>query len=216
MKKLIICLFVATLAITVSADLIITEAVDGTLSGGLPKALEICNTGSTSVDLSAYEIALYANGNSTVQTLTQLSGTIGSKSAYTLTASGSSDAYVSVWGGAPDAPSISAVNSNGDDVYALRLVSDHSVVDVCGVIGVDGSGQPWEYLDSWIKRSTTITTSADTFNSDNWTYGGANAMDGYDAAQIAAAVPGMGVYEQIPEPAVFGVIALALLFFRKK
>ena len=215
MKKFVVCLVAITFVFSVGADLIITETLDGTLSGGLPKALEISNTGALPVDLSAYEIAVYANGGTTPNTVSALSGTIAAKSAYTFTASGSAGAYNTVWGSAPSDGAVTAISSNGDDVYALRLLDD-TIIDVCGVIGQDGSGEVWEYLDSWIKRKNTITVASDTFNSDDWEYGGANAMDGFDAAQIATAVPGMGIYSQIPEPAIFGLIGLVLLFFRRK
>jgi len=215
MKKFITCLFVATFVLSVSADLIITEVVDGTLSGGLPKAMEICNTGSTSVDLSIYEVARYSGSATSASLVEALAGSLGAKQAYTLCLASHATAFEDVWGMAPDGNN-TAILGNGDDPYAIRLVSDSSLVDLYGVIGTDGSGEVWEYLDSWAKRSTTILTANDTFNSDNWTYGGANAMDGFDAAQIKAAVPGMGIYEQIPEPAIFGLIGLALFFFRRK
>ena len=49
-----------------SADLIITEVVDGTLSGGQPKWVEITNTGSADVDLSLYSIGNMNNGGLTL------------------------------------------------------------------------------------------------------------------------------------------------------
>ena len=45
-----------------SADVLITEVVDGTLPGGLPKWAEITNTGSSDADLSAYSIGNINNG----------------------------------------------------------------------------------------------------------------------------------------------------------
>lgn len=44
-----------------------------------------------------------------------------------------------------------AFNFNGDDVIAILL--DGAFVDVFGVIGVDGSGQNWEYTDTWAYRA---------------------------------------------------------------
>ena len=47
---------------TTNADVLITEVVDATLPGGLPKWVEITNTGSSDVDLSLYSIGNINNG----------------------------------------------------------------------------------------------------------------------------------------------------------
>lgn len=44
----------------------------------------------------------------------------------------------------------SAVGVNGDDPIELFL--DGLVVDVFGEVNVDGTGQPWEYLDGFAYR----------------------------------------------------------------
>jgi len=212
MKKLIICLFVATLAVTVSADLIITEVVDGTLSGGLPKAVEWSNTGSTSVNLSDYKFARYANSHTTPDMAT-LTGTMAPKSVITFCQSGTSgeQAFNDVWGFDADTP-LSICNGNGNDEYAILDASDDSVIDVFGTVGQSAN----YYRDSYAKRTNAQLTASSTYDASEWYLPGNETMDGFTAAQIAAAIPGMGVYEQIPEPAIFGIIALTLLFFRKK
>ena len=115
MKKLISCLFVVALTVTVSADLIISEVVDGTLSGGLPKAVEWSNTGSTTINLSDYKFARYSNGGTTPQTAT-LTGTIAPKSVITFTYAGTSNeqTFKDVWGFDADVP-LSICNGNGND-----------------------------------------------------------------------------------------------------
>jgi hypothetical protein len=75
---------------------------------------------------------------------------------------------------------------NGDDVVALRLNATGTITDVYGVISVDGSGTIWEYLDSWARRNSSVTSATATFSSAEWTYGGANALDGATPAEIAA------------------------------
>ena len=212
MKKLITCLFIAALAVTVSADLIITEVVDGTLAGGLPKAVEWSNTGSTSINLSDYKFARYSN-TATAPSMAILTGTMAPKSVITFTYLGASNeqAFNDVWGFNADIP-LSICNGNGNDEYAILDASDDSVIDIFGVIG---SSSSW-YQDSYGKRTNAQLTASSTYDAAEWYLPGNDVLDGMDASQIAAAIPGMGVYEQVPEPAVFGLIALTLLFFRKK
>ena len=45
------------------ADLIITEVVDGTLTGGLPKWVELTNTGSATVILGGFSLGVKNNGS---------------------------------------------------------------------------------------------------------------------------------------------------------
>lgn len=45
-----------------NAVLIISEVVDATLPGGLPKYVELTNTGMSTIDLSSYSIGNYNNG----------------------------------------------------------------------------------------------------------------------------------------------------------
>ena len=54
------------LAGTANADLLITEVVDATLPGGLPKFVELTNTGSASVDLTQYSFGNMNNGGTTL------------------------------------------------------------------------------------------------------------------------------------------------------
>ncbi|MGB2257456.1 MAG: hypothetical protein ACPH2N_05180, partial [Flavobacteriaceae bacterium] len=54
---------------------------------------------------------------------------------------------------------------NGDDAVELNL--NDSSIEVFGEIGVDGTGQAWEYLDTWAYKVD-----------DAWTYGAVNCTDG--------------------------------------
>ena len=56
-------------------------------------------------------------------------------------------------------------DQNGDD--AVEIFENGIVIETFGDINVDGTGQPWEYLDSW------------AFESENgWIYGAVNCTDG--------------------------------------
>ena len=68
----------AMLALPASADVIISEYVEG---GSFNKAVELFNTGSNSVDLSTYQLKLYFNGK-TQASVIALTGAIGAKQTY--------------------------------------------------------------------------------------------------------------------------------------
>ncbi|MAZ42240.1 MAG: nuclease, partial [Flammeovirgaceae bacterium] len=57
------------------------------------------------------------------------------------------------------------ISQNGDD--AIELFENGIVVEVFGDPDVDGSGEEWEYLDSWAYAVDGV-----------WTYGGVNCSDG--------------------------------------
>ena len=59
-----------------------------------------------------------------------------------------------------------AISQNGDD--AIELFENGVVVETFGDINVDGTGEPWEYTDSWAFKDMN----------GNWIYGGPNCTDG--------------------------------------
>jgi len=59
----------------------------------------------------------------------------------------------------------SAISQNGDD--AIELFEQGVVIETFGDLDVDGTGQPWEYMDSWAYKV-----------GDLWTYGGVDCTDG--------------------------------------
>ena len=83
------------------------------------------------------------------------------------------------------------ISQNGDD--AIELFMSGSVVETFGDINVDGSGQPWEYLDSWAYKINSGTSGA--FNLNNWSFGGVNCTDGtttiYDASCLYPICPSL-------------------------
>ena len=58
------------------------------------------------------------------------------------------------------------ISQNGDD--AIELFEMGVVIETFGEIDVDGTGQAWEYTDSWAFQN----------DEGNWTYGGVNCTDG--------------------------------------
>ncbi len=57
------------------------------------------------------------------------------------------------------------ISQNGDDAIELYYLG--GVIETFGDINVDGTGQDWEYLDSWAYKVNDV-----------WTYGGVNCTDG--------------------------------------
>ncbi|NER15618.1 endonuclease [Spongiivirga citrea] len=156
----------------VPAALIITGVVDGPLSGGTPKVIELLATADIA-DLSIYGFGSANNGG----------GTDGQEFTFTGTATAGEFIYIatettgftSFFGFEPNFTT-GVAGINGDD--AIELFKDGEVIDVFGEIAVDGTGQPWEYLDGWAKRKEGTGADGSTFVLDNWTFSGPNALDG--------------------------------------
>ena len=81
----------------------------------------------------------------------------------------------------------SSISQNGDD--AIELFMDSVVVETFGDINVDGTGECWEYLDSWAYKSTGDSTCL----SGHWIFGGVNCTDGsttiFDASCLYPVCP---------------------------
>lgn len=120
------------------SNLIITGIIDGPLSGGLPKAVELYVVDDIP-DLTQYALGSADNGGGsngeefTFPSIAVLAGT------YIYVAS-ESTGFTTFFGFAPTFTS-AAVNVNGDD--AIELFSNGAVVDVFGEINVDGTGEDW-------------------------------------------------------------------------
>lgn len=68
-----------------------------------------------------------------------------------------------------------ATNFTGDD--AMELFERGKVIDRYGLPNVDGTGEVWEYENSWGKRKSGTGPDGDNFVVTNWIYGGFNALD---------------------------------------
>ncbi len=188
-------------AAPVEPPVILSEVVDGTLTGGKPKWLEISNCGTEAVDLSNYRIALFANGSVTENFLSMgygdMSGFLAPGDSYVVANdnSGPGAEFLSVYGYEADLYFGSA-NSNGNDVYhLLRSAGTGEVlVDAHGQIGVDGEGTAWWYQDSYAYSLPGRAPNGGDFQASNWYHAGADALDGVGEAGIAAVTtPGQHV-----------------------
>ncbi|MGJ8681549.1 ExeM/NucH family extracellular endonuclease [Paraglaciecola sp.] len=156
-----------------AADIIISGVIDGPLSGGIPKAIELFVT-SDIADLSVCGIGSANNGGGSDGQEFTFDAVSASAGDFIYVAS-ESVGFNSFFGFLPDYTT-SAANINGDD--AIELFCSSEVVDTFGDINTDGTNQAWEYLDGWAYRVANTGPDGSTFNLDNWTFSGKNSLDG--------------------------------------
>jgi hypothetical protein len=173
-----------------NAQVIISEVVDGPLSGGNPKMLELTNVGTTPVTLGAGDvIGYYSNGATARTTLCDFGAvpsatspgsiTINPGQSWTLSSSGNGAAgqWAAAFG-----PSVvpsfftTSFMGNGDDVYTLENAG--GIVDVFGVPGQRPAvGVTWNYNDSFARRKATVCAPSATFDLSQWIFPGSDWME---------------------------------------
>lgn len=177
----------------VTVDLIITGVMDGPLTGGSPKVVELYALDRID-DLSVYGLGSANNGGAGGTSELTLSGSVNAGNyIYVTTSDIDFDAF---FGTTPTdfGPVIvngAAPNVNGDD--AIELFKDvggdgfsaGDVVDVFGEVGVSGTGTAWEYLDGWAYRND-LTSPSTTFAVADWSFSGIDALDGETLNSTAA------------------------------
>ena len=174
-----------TIAVTGNAfgaptnSLVLVGAYDGPLSGGTPKGIELYALADIP-DLSKFGISRASNGGGS-------SGTISYNfPADALTAGDrvflatESSQFTAFFGSAPTYIN-GVVSINGDD--AIELYENGQIIDVFGTVDCDpnatGSTCPgWDHLDGWAYRVNDTGPDGSTFVESNWTFSGANALDG--------------------------------------
>lgn len=166
-----------TVTVRQATDLLLTGIYDGPLSGGTPKGVELYVLNDIA-DLSEYGIGSANNGGGSdgVEfTFPAVAASAGSY-LYLTNVQVEFSAFFGFDADFVDDASNSSVSINGDD--AVELFRNGEVVDVFGEIDVDGSGQPWEYLDGWVYRVNGTGPDGSTFVPSNWIYGGIDALEG--------------------------------------
>lgn len=137
--------------------LIISEYSEST---GLNKFLEITNISDKDIDLSAYLLRIYTNGDESNTRPVQLSGTL---------AAGASKVYKNSGADAtlPDGVEAEAIddnviNFNGNDPMAI--ICNDEITDILGTIGSDADFAK----DVTLRRLSTVTAPTATYNPDEW------------------------------------------------
>ncbi|ETJ46572.1 ExeM/NucH family extracellular endonuclease [Pseudoalteromonas agarivorans] len=172
-----LALVLASLSAPASADLIISEYIEGSSNN---KAIELYNNADTELSLEGYTLGLYSNGSSSVGNSIDLSGTLAANTTYIISNPSADAAILDI------ADETSTVTYyNGDD--ALVLTKDGVVVDSFGQVGVD-PGSFWsddtvQTQNKTLRRKNSITTgrtdSTATFNpSDEWEQFDIDTFDG--------------------------------------
>ena len=178
MKKLLMILAIMVVASPAAAQLIITGVMDGPLTGGLPKMIELFACDDIE-DLSIYGIGCANNGGGSdgIEFTFPADFILGGSYIYCIDDDGTS--HFNDYFGIDFTYDVgAAANNNGDDAIELFLVDGAVVVDVYGDINQDGTGTAWEYLDGFAKRIPGTGPDGSTFDPGNWTYSGPNALDG--------------------------------------
>ena len=200
MVKLLALLAVLALvpAAAANAQLVITGVFDGPLPGGVPKLVELYACDDIA-DMSVYGLGCANNGGgvSAVEFTFPADSYAAGSFIYCESVSATTPtAFVDYFGFAADYDVGYAAGTNGDDTIELFLLTgvDPVVVDVHGEIDVDGTGEPWDYLDGWSKRITGTGPDGDTFVLGSWTFSGTNATDGCTTNDSCGSVFPLGGY----------------------
>ena len=136
------------------------------IDGGFKKGVHVQATADIA-DLSIYKLQVYSNANTTAGASYTLSGSATAGDHILIANDGDAlDSYMSastIFNTVFNTGTFPSIN--GDDTVEL-LMNDNSI-EVFGDIGTDGTGQVWEYTDSWAYK-----------DDGEWTYGGVNCSDG--------------------------------------
>lgn len=186
MRQLVMFVLVFSLFATgaSASDLIITGVIDGPLTGGLPKAIEV-KACADIADLSIYGLGSANNGGGTDGEEFTFPADSAVEGQY-IYVSNEDVQFQAFFGFAPDYIDYASTSINGDD--AVELFMSGVVVDVFGDINLDGTGQPWEHLDGWAYRVDQTGPDGSLFVLENWYFSGPNALDG-ETTNATAAVP---------------------------
>ncbi|NNF02174.1 MAG: T9SS type A sorting domain-containing protein [Bacteroidia bacterium] len=178
-------------------DLLISGVIDGPLSGGIPKAVEIYVVNDIA-DLSAYGFGSANNGGGSDGqefTFPAVSATAG-QYIYISSSGASAEAAFTTYFGFPADYSSFASSINGDD--ALELFKNGSVIDIYGDINVIGDFEVWDYSDGWAYRKSHTGPDGTVFDSTAWIYSGRDAIDGETSNATASSQMPIGTYAKAP------------------
>jgi hypothetical protein len=190
MKKIYTLLFTAILGFSATAqNPIITTVLDGPCAGGLPKLLEIYASGT--VDFTQFTLQNQTNASVTWGSPQDLAafGTKTNQFVYVILTGGATSVVTTEFPNVTAANSIesSTLNLNGDDRLRIINTATSVVIDQFGVSDVDGTGTPWEWVDTYAKRVNGTGPDAG-FIQANWIFSPINTLDGLGACLGGAAL----------------------------
>ena len=150
----------------------LTGVFDGPLTGGTPKGVEIFVLQDVA-DLSKYGVGSANNGGGTDGQEFTFPAVAATAGTYIYITDNATE-FNNFFGFAADY-SNGFIAINGDD--AVELFENGQVIDTFGDINMDGTSQPWEFLDGWAYR-VADTGPDGGFIIGNWTFSGTNVFDG--------------------------------------
>lgn len=143
--------------------IMITEIADPKNSVS-SRFIELFNAGETEINLSGWKLNKYLNGSLKVSgNGIELNGITVPIGGFVIIANlGFRDVFSII-------PTIESnyITGNGDDVYEL-VDNTGNRVDIFGVIGEDGNGTNWEYLDGQVKRKLEVSSPSKIFTINEW------------------------------------------------
>jgi hypothetical protein len=176
-------------------SLIITGIFDGPLAGGTPKGVELYVINDIQ-DLSLYGVSSITNGAGTSAGNVEYNFPADAVTAgtYIYLSSASDDTNFQAFFGFGSTYQNGVLGVNGDD--SIELYENGQIIDTFGDVDTDGSGQAWDYLDGWAYRNSATGPEGTTFTPTNWTYSGANALDGESSNPTAQSPFPNGTYSE--------------------
>ncbi len=192
--------------------LIISEIVNGTLSGDCPRYVEITNTGTHDYTFPEGGLIVQMDWSSDVIVDVDLTGvTILAGQAFVINSNyqgACSGAYQMVYGEDPDLETdINVEFGDGNDRYILTDTADGSnLLDIYGEFGTTPG--VWEYGDGYSYRLPAYNSgTGQTFAEEQWFYGGKDSLYGPDPEELLHlyTTPGVHLYNHsCPSPPVCG------------
>ena len=184
--------------------LLLTAIYDG--YGSSPKGVEVyvMETGA----YEGYTLDIQSNANTTWMTGYTFDDTIYSEGQFLyVTSTPTASELVSMSGIIIDDGSFTM---NGDD--RVRLTNGGETIDQYGVSDLDGTGEEWEYLDSYAVRRAYESWTGN-FELGEWTVAAVNSLDSGNIGLTSA----LGSY-LVPEPAVhvMGLMGLGICCRRRR
>ena len=169
-KTLLATSIASVVASTASAELIISQYVEGS---SYNKAIEIYNSGSETISLSDYKLVKYSNGDANSPNDINFNDTSLIAGGVFVVASSSAGADLLA---VADQTS-SSINFNGDDPVAIVRISDSTTVDFFGQYGDTDFAKDVTYA-----RIDNTPIADNSWNADAWNV---LAKDNYDGMGVA-------------------------------
>ena len=160
---------------------ILSEVVDYPASTN-GNYVEICNTGSSNLNLTGYSLGVYTNG-STNPVAVALSGNLAAGAVYVVAAS--TNGFQSIWGVAAQQQAAIIGKLDGNDTVTLRP-SSGSLSDIFGQVGAWPGA--WGFTNLAARRKPGVSDPLSVWSSNEWIIASAtNATPGTHQALLDAA-----------------------------